>query len=340
MVEECKFVVCVGEILVVDIIVLGDMVYLVGYGLLGVVISLGSFYLYSVIFVCSLDLLMLVGMCDVLLIIYDDDLILFDVEQGEVIVYFIVQDFLCYCVWQCEVVLEGWCLVKLVNVFLCICDGVEIKLLVNVEFSLDVVMVCVCGVDGVGLYCIEFLFLCYKGLFSEEEQFVVYCDLVMGMGGLLVIICMFDLGVDKVDVVGIVLCGEDNLVFGVCGVWLLLCYLVVFIMQICVILCVVCYGLMCVLVLMIIQLDEIIVVCMLFKLVCQEFKQEGVDLLEKLLLGVMIEVFVVVINVCVLFEYVDFFVIGINDLVQYVLVVDCGNDVLENVYNLFNLVLL
>src|SRR3546814_4301647 len=53
----------------------------------------------------------------------------------------------------------------------------------------------------------------------------------------------------------------------------------------------------------------------------------------KLPLGAMIEVPAAAINVRALLEHADFLAIGTNDLAQYVLAADRGNDALENIYN-------
>ena len=84
---------------------------------------------------------------------------------------------------------------------------------------------------------------------------------------------------------------------------------------------------------MVTQPDEMIAVRTLFKLARQDLKRENVDLPEKLPLGAMIEVPAAAINVRALLEYADFLAIGTNDLAQYVLAADRGNDALENIYN-------
>ena len=71
----------------------------------------------------------------------------------------------------------------------------------------------------------------------------------------------------------------------------------------------------------------------LFKLARQDLKRENVDLPEKLPLGAMIEVPAAAINVRALLDHADFLAIGTNDLAQYVLAADRGNDALENIYN-------
>jgi phosphotransferase system enzyme I (PtsI) len=83
---------------------------------------------------------------------------------------------------------------------------------------------------------------------------------------------------------------------------------------------------------MVTQPDELIAVRTLFNLARQELKRENVDLPEKLALGAMIEVPAAAINVRALLEHADFLAIGTNDLAQYVLAADRGNDALENIY--------
>jgi phosphoenolpyruvate-protein phosphotransferase (PTS system enzyme I) len=153
------------------------------------------------------------------------------------------------------------------------------------------------------------------------------------MGGLPVTIRTLDLGADKADAAGLSLRGEDNPALGVRGVRLSLRYPAVFTTQIRAILRAACYGPVRVLVPMVTQPDELIAVRTLFKLARQDLKRENIDLPEKLPLGAMIEVPAAAINVRALLEYSDFLAIGTNDLAQYVLAADRGNDALENIYN-------
>jgi len=155
---------------------------------------------------------------------------------------------------------------------------------------------------------------------------------VLGMGGLPVTIRTLDLGADKADAAGLTLRGEDNPALGVRGVRLSLRYPAVFTTQIRAILRAACYGPLRVLVPMVTQPDELIAVRTLFKLARQDLKRESIDLPEKLPLGAMIEVPAAAINVRALLEHADFLAIGTNDLAQYVLAADRGNDALDNIY--------
>ena len=330
--EERKLAARVGEILIADSIAPAEMAQLAGNGLLGVVGSSGSAYSHSAILARSLGLPMLVGTRDALSNIHDDDLILLDAERGEAVVHPTAQDLAHYRAWQREAVIEGRRLAKLANAPTRTRDDIEICLLANAETPADVAMARARGADGVGLYRTEFLFLRQKALPSEEEQFVAYRDLVLGMGGLPVTIRTLDLGADKADAAGLVVRGEENPALGVRGVRLSLRYPAVFTTQIRAILRAACYGPMRVLVPMVTQPDELIAVRTLFKLARAELKRENIDLPEKLPLGAMIEVPAAAINVRALLEHADFLAIGTNDLAQYVLAADRGNDALDNIY--------
>jgi len=330
--EERKLAARVGEILIADSIAPADMAQLAGAGLLGVVASSGSAYSHSAILARSLGLPMLVGTRDALADIHDDDLILLDAERGETVVHPTAQDLSRYRAWQRQAADEGRRLAKLANAPTRTRDGVEIALLANAETPADVATARARGADGVGLYRTEFLFLRKRALPSEDEQFIAYRDLVMGMGGLPVTIRTLDLGADKADAAGLTLRGEDNPALGVRGVRLSLRYPAVFTTQIRAILRAACYGPVRVLVPMVTQPDELIAVRTLFKLARQELKRENIDLPEKLPLGAMIEVPAAAINVRALLEHSDFLAIGTNDLAQYVLAADRGNDALDNIY--------
>ena len=331
--EERKLAARVGEILIADTIAPADMAHLAGAGLLGVVASSGSPYSHSAILARSLDLPMLVGARDALSTIHDDDLILLDAERGEAVVHPTAQDLAHYRAWQREQAQEGRRLATLANAPTRTRDGVDIRLYANAEMPADIAMARSRGADGVGLYRTEFLFLRQKGLPSEDEQFIAYRDLVLGMGGLPVTIRTLDLGADKADAAGLVLRGEENPALGVRGVRLSLRHPAVFTTQIRAILRAACYGPVRVLVPMVTQPDELIAVRTLFKLARQELKRENVDLPEKLQLGAMIEVPAAAINVRALLDHADFLAIGTNDLAQYVLAADRGNDALDNIYN-------
>jgi phosphotransferase system enzyme I (PtsI) len=331
--EERKLAARVGEILVADTVAPADMAHLAGHGLLGVVAGAGSVYSHSAILARSLNLPMLVGTRDALSSIGDDDLVLLDGEAGEAVLHPTAQDLVRYRNWQREAAHEGRRLAMLAAAPTRSRDGVDIDLYANAELPADVAAARARGACGIGLYRTEFLFLKRKTQPDEDEQFAVYRDLVLGMGGLPVTIRTLDLGADKADAAGLAVRGEDNPALGVRGVRLSLRHPVVFATQLRAILRAACYGPVRILIPMVTQADELQAVRTLLDLCAHDLRNEGHESGGKVELGAMIEVPAAAINVRTLLDHADFLAIGTNDLAQYVLAADRNNDALGKLYD-------
>jgi phosphotransferase system enzyme I (PtsI) len=331
--EERKLAARVGEILVADTVAPADMAHLAGHGLLGVVAGAGSVYSHSAILARSLNLPMLVGTRDALSSIGDDDLVLLDGEAGEAVLHPTAQDLVRYRNWQREAAHEGRRLAMLAAAPTRSRDGVDIDLYANAELPADVAAARARGACGIGLYRTEFLFLKRKTQPDEDEQFAVYRDLVLGMGGLPVTIRTLDLGADKADAAGLAVRGEDNPALGVRGVRLSLRHPVVFATQLRAILRAACYGPVRILIPMVTQADELQAVRTLLDLCAHDLRNDGHESGGKVELGAMIEVPAAAINVRTLLDHADFLAIGTNDLAQYVLAADRNNDALGKLYD-------
>lgn len=133
---------------------------------------------------------------------------------------------------------------------------------------------------------------------------------------------------------------EENLFFGWCVICIVMDCREILCDQFCVILCVLVFGKLCIMFLMIIFVEEVCVLCKEIEIYKQELCDEGKVFDELIEIGVMVEILAVVIIVCYLVKEVDFFSIGINDLMQYILVVDCGNDMILYFYQLMLLFVL
>lgn len=331
--EERKIASRVGQILVAETVAPADMAHDSGQGLLGVIGVAGSTYSHSAILARSLNMPMLVGTTQALTTINDEDLVLLDGEHGQVIVHPTAQDLARYRTWQRDAAHEGRRLAALATAPTRTLDGVDIRLFANAELPADVAQARALGASGVGLYRTEFLFLKRKALPDEEEQFVAYRDLVLGMGGLPVTIRTLDLGADKADSAGLSLRGEDNPALGVRGVRLSLRYPAVLTTQMRAILRAATYGPIRVLVPMITQAEELQAVRTLMDLCARELQNDGHETVEGIELGAMIEVPAAAISVHAILEQADFLAIGTNDLAQYVLAADRNNDALGKLYD-------
>ncbi|MET0231079.1 MAG: phosphoenolpyruvate--protein phosphotransferase [Rhodanobacteraceae bacterium] len=331
--EERKLAARVGEILVSDTVAPSELVPLAEHGVLGVVLTSGSPLSHSAILARSLRLPMIVAAHEALAHIQDDDLILIDGERGEVVIHPTAQDIARYRSWQRDVVQRGKRLALLRDADTRTRDGVAIRLFANAELPADVAQARACGAAGVGLYRTEFLFLQRRELPGEEEQFLAYRDLVLGMEGLPVTIRTLDLGADKADASGLVLDDEDNPALGVRGVRLSLRRPQLLIMQLRAILRATHYGPVRVLVPMVASAEEMSSVRYLLNEAARDLRSAGHEIADHIDLGAMIEVPAAAIALRGFIKKLDFIAIGTNDLVQYTLAVDRNNDHLANLYD-------
>jgi len=331
--EERKLAARVGEILVSDTVAPSELVPLAEHGVLGVVLTSGSPLSHSAILARSLRLPMVVAAHEALAHIQDDDLILIDGEHGEIIVHPAAQDIARYRGWQRDVVQRGKRLALLRDVDTRTRDGVQIHLHANAELPADIAQARACGAAGIGLYRTEFLFLQRKEMPGEEEQFLAYRDLVLGMGGLPVTIRTLDLGADKADSSGLVLDDEDNPALGVRGVRLSLRRPQLLIIQLRAILRASSYGPLRILVPMVASAEEMASVRHLLNECARDLRTAGYEIADHIELGAMIEVPAAAIALPGMIKKLDFIAIGTNDLVQYTLAVDRNNDQLANLYD-------
>ena len=331
--EERKIAARVGEVLVSDTVAPSELVPLAEHGVLGVVLTSGSPLSHSAILARSLRLPMVVAAHEALAHIQDDDLILIDGEHGEVIVHPTAQDIASYRAWQRDVVQRGKRLALLRDADTRTRDGVAIQLHANAELPADIAQARACGAAGIGLYRTEFLFLQRKEIPSEEEQFLAYRDLVLGMGGLPVTIRTLDLGADKADASGLVLDDEDNPALGVRGVRLSLRRPQLLISQLRAILRAASFGSVRILVPMVASVEEIASVRHVANECARDLRSAGYEIPDHIELGAMIEVPAAAIALPGMIKKLDFVAIGTNDLVQYTLAVDRNNDQLANLYD-------
>ncbi|MEP6881355.1 MAG: phosphoenolpyruvate--protein phosphotransferase [Dokdonella sp.] len=332
-VEERKLASRVGEILVSDTVAPSELVPLAEHGVLGFVLTAGSTLSHSAILARSLRLPMVVGSHEALAHLQDGDLILVDGESGKVIAHPTAQDLASYRHWQREVAQQDKRRARLRDVETRTLDGVPIKLYANAEMPSDVANARAYGAAGIGLYRTEFLFLQRKDAPGEEEQFLAYRDLVLGMGGLPVTIRTLDLGSDKVDSAGLVLEDEPNPALGVRGVRLSLRIPQLMHTQLRAILRTTGYGPVRILVPMISAVEEIITVKKMVKECAMQLRTEGYEIADQFDIGAMIEVPAAAIALPSMIRHLDFVSIGTNDLVQYTLAVDRNNNELGDLYD-------
>jgi len=322
-----------GEILVCDNVAPSELAQLQSQGVVGIVSAAGSTLSHSAILARSLHLPLVVGSADALQRINDGDALIVDGGSGEIIVEPSAADLRGYHERLRALAREQRELGRLRSKPSRTRDGQDITLLANAESADDVAQAHALGAAGLGLYRTEFLFLQRNELPSEEEQFQVYRDTVLGMSGRPVTIRTLDLGADKADRTGLVLGDEDNPALGLRGVRLSLARPEVADAQLRAILRASGYGPVRILVPMISCREEIVLLRRQIKRLATRLRAEGHEIASEVPLGAMIEVPAAAIGLEAFIDDVDFLSIGTNDLVQYLLAADRNHEALAELYS-------
>ena len=322
-----------GEILVAETVAPAELGQLQSQGVLAVITAGGSALAHSAILARSLHLPLVVGAAEVLQHVNDGDVLLVDGTSGEIIVEPSATDLRHYRARLREEKRELKQLHRLRREPSRTLDGVDIRLWANAESREDVTGAHALGAAGVGLYRTEFLFLQRSELPGEEEQFRAYRDVALAMTGRTVTIRTMDIGADKADRTGLALSGEPNPALGVRGVRLSLARAPVFETQLRAILRASGYGPVRILVPMVSGREEMLAVAGMLRRVTRDLREEGHEVAERVPLGAMIEVPAAAIALTSFIDTVDFISIGTNDLTQYLLAADRGNDALGDLYS-------
>ncbi len=321
-----------GDILVCETISPQELAELQSQGVVAVVAASGSPLSHSAILARSLHLPLVLGAAELLALANDGDALMVDAGTGEVVLEPDAGDLKRYHRRQADIGREQAQLSRLKRQPTRTLDGVDIRLYANAESREDVAEAHALGADGIGLYRTEFLFLQRRELPGEEEQFLAYRDLVLGMAGRVVTIRTLDLGADKADHSGLTLRSEPNPALGLRGVRLSLAHEPLFLTQLRAILRAAAYGPVRALVPMVCCREEVQAVVALLEAARLSLRADGLQYGERVELGAMIEVPAAALGVPDFIDLVDFLSVGTNDLVQYLLAVDRGHESLSSLY--------
>jgi phosphotransferase system enzyme I (PtsI) len=217
-------------------------------------------------------------------------------------------------------------------------DGTRIGLYANLDLPSDAARAREVNADGVGLFRTEFLVVGKTTVPDEEEQYEAYRSVIDAMAPRPVTIRTFDLGGDKFPMF-LPPINEENPFLGWRGLRVYELMPELFRNQARAVLRAAAHGPVRLLVPMVNSIDDVLRVRGVVDDVKRELEEQGVEHSDPMF-GLMLETPAAVAIVEILARHADFFSLGTNDLIQYMLAVDRGNAQLSQFFDLYHPALL
>ena len=215
-------------------------------------------------------------------------------------------------------------------------DGVTIELVANIGKPEDVDKVLQYDAEGIGLFRTEFLFMDRNSMPTEDEQFEAYQKVAIAMNGKPVIIRTLDIGGDK-EIPYMGLKKDENPFLGYRAIRFCLDRREdVYGPQLRALLRASAFGNIKIMVPMVTCLEEFREAKAMIEEVKAELDLKGIAYKRDIQVGIMVETAAASLMADAFAKEVDFFSIGTNDLTQYTMSVDRGNDKVSYLYSPLN----
>ncbi len=325
-----------GSIIIAEDLLASDTVKVNWDLVSGFATNLGSKTSHTVIIAKNMDIPCVVGMKSN--DIKNGDLVVIDGFKGEVHVNPSKEEVESFEKQQKKLKEEAEVLEKVIGLETKTASGVKVSLAMNCGNVEEVKRAFDRNADGIGLFRTEFMYMQNDHFPTEEEQFKVYKEILELGKGKPVIVRTLDIGGDK-NLPYYEFETEENPFLGLRGIRLCFKMRDIFKTQLRALVRASVYGNLEVMLPMIVSVEEVTETKKMIEEIKAELKAEGIEY-KDFKVGIMIETPASVFIADKLAENVDFFSIGTNDLTQYVLSTDRGNESVSYLYDSTNLAVL
>lgn len=303
---------------------------------MGIVTELGGTTSHSAILARALEIPAVVAVSGILNKISDGDQVVLDGEEGIVIVHPESSDIEEYKAKREMFFQDKKDLEQYIGQPTITKDGVTVELAANIGRPEDVEKVLQYDGEGVGLFRTEFLFMDRSTMPTEDEQYEAYKKVAESLEGKPVIIRTLDIGGDKeIPYLGLV--KDENPFLGYRAIRFCLDRKNdIYKPQLRALLRASAHGNIKIMIPLVTCIEEYREAKALIEELKVELDSQGISFNKEVPVGVMVETAAASLIADIFAKEADFFSIGTNDLTQYTMSVDRGNEKISYLYSTFN----